>query len=53
MAYVQYPFEKTTCVQLPDEFIIAGKVWRIGRYFTAIPATTGYATIHSPTYRLW
>ena len=49
MAYVQYPFEKTTCVQLPDEFIIAGKVWRIGRYFSAIPVTTGYATIHFHT----
>jgi len=49
MAYVQYPFEKTTCVQLPDEFVIAGKVWRIGRYFTAIPATTGYATVHFHT----
>lgn len=49
MTYVQYPFEKTTCVQLADEFIIAGKVWRIGRYFSAIPATTGYATIHFHT----
>lgn len=48
MSYVQYPFEKTTCVQLPDEFIIAGKVWRIGRYFSTIPAS-GYATIHFHT----
>ena len=24
MAYIQYPFEKTTSVPLADEFIIAG-----------------------------
>ena len=49
MAYVPYPFEKTTCVQVTDEFIVAGKVWRIGRYFTAIPVSGGYATIHFHT----
>ena len=48
MSYIQYPFEKTTCAQLADEFIIAGKVWRIGRYFSAIPAS-GYASIHFHT----
>ena len=48
MAYVKYPFEKTTCVMVADEFIIAGRVWRMGRYFTAIPAS-GYATLHFKT----
>ena len=48
MGYVKYPFEKTTCVQVADEFIIAGKVWRLGRYFSVIPAS-GYATIHFKT----
>lgn len=53
MAYTPYPFEKTTCVQVADEFIIAGKVWRIGRYFSAIPAS-GYATIafHTPINKI-
>lgn len=46
--FVPYPFEKTTCVMVADEFVIGGRVWRIGRYFSAIPAS-GYATIHFHT----
>ena len=37
MAFVPYPFEKTTCVMVAEEFIIGGRVWRIGRYFSGIP----------------
>lgn len=48
MAYIPYPFEKTTCVQVNDESIIVGKVRRIGRYFSVIPASD-YATIHFKT----
>lgn len=44
MAYAPYPFEKTTTVPAADEFIVAGKTWRIGRFFSAVPAS-GYATI--------
>ena len=44
MAYVPYPFEKTTTVPAADEFIVAGKTWRIGKFFSAVPAS-GYATI--------
>lgn len=49
MAFIDYPFGKTTCAQVSDEFIIGGKVWRMGRYFTAIPANGGYATLHFKT----
>lgn len=53
MAYIPYPFEKTTSAQVADEFIIAGKVLRIGRYFSSIPAS-GYATIkfHTPANKI-
>lgn len=51
--FVPYPFEKTTCVMVADEFVIGGRVWRIGRYFSAIPAS-GYATIkfHTPVGKI-
>ena len=53
MAYIPYQFEKTTCAMVADEFLIAGKVWRIGRYFSAIPVS-GYATIkfHTPANKI-
>lgn len=38
-------FGHATTVPYEDELIVAGKGWRIGKYFSGVQATTGYCSI--------
>jgi len=49
MGYANMKFEHSTTVPLIDEFIYAGKVWRIGATFTGLTAAaTGYVVFKTP-----
>jgi hypothetical protein len=42
-------FERSTTVPATDEFIMAGKAWRIGQYFPAVPINgSAYITFKTP-----
>lgn len=45
MPYIDLGFSHSTTVPYEDELIVAGKGWRIGQYFTSVPATSGYCSI--------
>lgn len=50
MAYTgNIKFERSTTVPAADEFIMAGKAWRIGQYFPAVPINgSAYVIFKTP-----
>ena len=49
MGYASMKFEHSTTVPLIDEFVYAGKAWRIGATFTGLVASgTGYVIFKTP-----
>lgn len=53
MSYANMTFERSTTVPLIDEFIYAGKVWRIGHYFDEVAAgVTAYIIFKTPANKI-